>query len=28
MNLRRNQLLSIPYKTYFERRERHWTFIP
>lgn len=24
----RNQLISIPYKTYFEQRERHWTFIP
>ncbi|CAF2995169.1 unnamed protein product [Rotaria sp. Silwood2] len=25
---RRNQSTSIPYKTYFENRERHWTFIP
>ncbi|CAF0776017.1 unnamed protein product [Rotaria sp. Silwood1] len=25
---RRNQLTSIPYKNYFEHRERCWTFIP
>lgn len=23
----RNQLSSIPYKTYFEQRDRRWTFI-
>ena len=27
-NSSRNLLTSIPYKTYFEQRERHWTFIP
>ena len=24
----RNQLTSIPYKSYFDQRERRWTFIP
>lgn len=27
LNHNRNQLTSIPYKTYFEHRERRWTFI-
>ena len=28
LNHYRNQLTSIPYKTYFDQRERRWIFIP